>query len=230
MNWIKGKKQRIVIIISVILILCGFPIILFSQESDGFPHNMWSNLGLLMGMAGGGGIGAVIGPHIIFRRSKQKRNISQNSHTNRLKKKAWGDFRTICVMSIAVLLLFGFMTYANARGVMYLIYGLCPVCVMAVLVVFGVFREQEKLNTPLFDERESYLIQRAIHWGNNCFMIYVLLVITSAFNLVGGRGMVPMWSVPLALFCGLFLAGTVQFLVLMHHAKQDDEEIEGGAA
>jgi hypothetical protein len=40
--------------------------------------------------------------------------------------------------------------------------------------------------------------------------------------------MVPMWSIPLVLFCGLFIAGTVQFLVLMHHANEDDNSTEGG--
>jgi hypothetical protein len=229
MNWIRGKKQCIVII-SVAIILCSFPIIPLSQKADGFPHDIWTNLIFLMMMAGGGGIGAVISLHISSKRSKKKRTISQDSHTNRLKEKAWKDFWTICVMAIVGLSFFGFMTYANAKGIMYLAAGLCPVCVMAALAVFGVHKEHEKQNPSPFDEREFYLIQRAIHWGNNCFMGYVVLAMIIAFNLIGGRGMVPMWSVPLALFCGLFIAGTVQFLVLMHHAKEDDKNTEGGAA
>jgi len=230
MNWIKDKKQRIVIVVSVATILCGFPIILLSQRADGFPHNIWTNLGVLMGMAGGGGIGAVIGIHISSRRSKQKRNIKQDIQTNRLKEKAKKDFLFICVCSIVALSGFGFATYANMRGVRYLLPGLCLVCVMVALVIFGVFKEHAKQNPPPFDEREFYLIQRAIHWGNNCFMGYAVLAMATAFNLIGGRGMIPVWTLPLALFSGLFLAGTVQFIFLMHHAKQDDKETEGGAA
>ena len=228
MNWIKNKKQRVVIIVSVVLILCGFSMIPFSRKSDNFPHDMWSNLILLTSMAGGGGIGAVISLQIMSRRSKRKCNMTQDSHTNRLKKKAWKDFWTICVSAIVALSFFGFMTYANARGVMYLFAGLCPVCVMVVIAIFGVHKEHKKQNPPPFDEREFYLIQRATNIGNSIFMAYVVLAIIIAFNLIGGRGMVPMWSLPLALFSGLLLAGTVQFLVLMHHIKEDNKNIEGG--
>jgi MFS family permease len=222
MNWIKGKKQRLVIIISVALILCGFSMIPLSRKSENFPHDIWSNLIFLMTTAGGG-IGAVISLQIMSRRSKRKCTISQDSHTNRLKKKAWKDFGAICVSAIVALLFFGFATYANMRGVMYLLAGLCPVGVMFALVFFGVYKEHEKQNPPPFDEREYYLLQRAIHIGNTCFMGYVVLVMITAFNLIGGRGMVPMWSISLAFFCGLFLAGTIQFFVLMHYAKEDDD-------
>ncbi|MHC5199431.1 MAG: hypothetical protein ACYSO1_04870 [Planctomycetota bacterium] len=228
MNWIKGKKQRIVIVISVALILCGFLMIPLSQKADNFPHDMWSNLICVMTMAGGGGIGAVISLQIMSKRSKQKRNISQNSHTNRLKKKAWKDFWIICVMSIVGLSFFGFMTYANASGIRYLLAGLCPVFVMAALVVFGVSREHREQNPPPFDEREFYLIQRATNIGNGIFIAYVVLTIVTAFNLIGGRGMIPVWTLPLALFSGLFLSGTVQFFFLMHHANEDDNSTEGG--
>jgi len=174
-------------------------------------------------MAGGGGIGAVISLQIISRRSKQKCNAKQNGHINRLKKKAMKDYWSLCVITIVVLSFLGFMTYANARGVMYLLAGLCPACVMVVLAVSGVYKEHEKHNPPPFDEREYYLLQRAIHIGNTCFMGYVVLAMITAFNLIGGRGMVPMWSISLAFFCGLFLAGTIQFFVLMHYAKEEDE-------
>jgi len=34
---------------------------------------------------------------------------------------------------------------------------------------------------------------------------------------------------PLALLSGLFLSGIVQFFFLMHHAKEEDKNIEGDA-
>ncbi len=154
----------------------------------------------------------------------------QDSPTNRLKKKAKKDFWTICVMAIVALSFFGFATNVNMRGVMYLLAGLCPVGVMFALVFFVVYKEHAKQNPPPFDEREFYLIQRAIHWGNNCFMGYAVLAMATAFNLIGGRGTIPVWTLPLALFSGLFLSGTVQFIFLMHHANQDDKEMEGGPA
>jgi hypothetical protein len=229
MNWIKSKKQRIVIVISVALILCGFLMIPLSRKADDFPHDIWSNLIFVMTMAGGGGIGAVISMRIIAKRNKKNCDMNQNSHTNRLKKKAWKDFWTICVITIVSLSFFGFLTYANARGVKYLIAGLFPVCMMAAFWVFGVFKEDNKQNMPPFDEREFYLIQRATNVGNSIFMAYVSLAIITAFSLIGGRGMIPVWTLPLAMFSGLFLSGAVQFLILMHHAKEDDNSTEGGA-
>jgi hypothetical protein len=230
MNWIKGKKQRVVIIISIALIVCGFLMIPLSRKADNLPHDGWTNLITLMGMAGGGGIGAVISLHISARRNKQKYSISPDGNTNRLKKKAWKDFGTICVTAIVALVFFGFLTYANAKGVRYLIFGLLPVGVMAALAISGVFKEHKEQYAVVFDERELYLIHRATNIGNGVFMGYATLAIITAFNLIGGRGLIPVWTLPLSLFSGFFLSGTVQFLVLMHHAKEDDKNIEGGAA
>ena len=231
MNWIKSKKQRIVIIISVSMILCGFLMIPLSRMADNFPHDIWSNLIVLMTMAGGGGIGAVISLHIMSRRSKQKCNAKQNRHVNRLKKKAWTDFGIVCVSLIVVPLVYGFMTYADIKGVqgaMYLLAGLVPVGVG--FLIFLIAGKEQKFQSIEFDEREFQLIFRAINIGNNTLICYALLVVTSAFYIIGGRGRVPMWSIPVALCFGLFLAGTVQFLVLMHHAKEDDKNSEGGSA
>ena len=50
------------------------------------------------------------------------------------------------------------------------------------------------------------------------------------FSLVGSRGMVAAWSLPLILFTGVFLSETARFLVLMHYAKEDEKKSEGGSA
>ena len=233
MNFIKDKKQRIVIIISLAIILCSFSMIPLSRKAENFPHDIWSNLIFLMTLVGGGGIGAVISLHIISKRSKRKCNTKQNNHTNRLKKKAWTDFCVVCVSAVVGPLMYGFMTYADikgAQGARYLLSFLVCVGLGVGSLIFLNTGKQQKHNSPEFDEREFHLIHRAINIGNNTFICYTLLVVTSAFYIIGGRGRVPMWSIPVAFFFGLFIAGTVQFLVLMHHAKEDDKKTEGGAA
>lgn len=145
---------------------------------------------------------------------------------NRLKKKAWRDFWIICVMSLVALSSFGFLTLADikgAKGAKYLTIALAYVGLSIGFMFFQNRRKCKKQNAPEFDEREFYLIQRAINIGNNIFIIYVLLALVIAFYLVGGHGMVPMWSIPLVLFWGIFLCGTVQSLILMHYAKEDNE-------
>ena len=233
MNWIKSKKQRIVIVISVALILCGFLMIPLSRKADDFPHDIWSNLIFVMTMAGGGGIGAVISLHIMSRRSKQKRTISQGGDTNRLKKKAWKDFRFVCAMMVVVPLMYGFMTYANIKGThgaTYLLISLGSLALGFGSLFFLNAGKSQKTHRPEFDEREFHLLHRAINIANNTFICYTLLVMTTAFFIIGGRGMVPMWSITLVLFSGFFLAGSVQFLILMYYAKEDDKNTEGGSA
>ena len=150
---------------------------------------------------------------------------------NRLKKKAVRDFWTGCVVTAVGLLAFGLLTWADIKGVRGAKYLLTSLFYAGLVIGWMFFqnRRKQKQQVPAkFDEREFSLIIRAINIGNNIFIAYVLLVMIVAFYLIGGRGRVPMWTIPLALFLGLFLAGTIQFCVLMHHAKEDDTETERG--
>jgi MFS family permease len=226
MNWVMSKKYRIIIIISVALLLCGFPMILLSQTLEGFPNNILSHLGIFMSMGGGGGIGAVISMQIMSRRSKNKCNMKRYNYTNRLKKKAWIDFCVVCVSAIVGPLCYGFMTYADIKGLQgatYFLGGLAAVGLGVGFLIFLNSGKQQKNTNLGFDEREFHLLHKAINISNITFICYTLLVVTTAFYIIGGRGTVPMWSIPLALFSGIFVAGTVQFLFLMHYAKEDNE-------
>lgn len=142
---------------------------------------------------------------------------------NRLKKKAWKDFRSACAIAMAAMLLFGFAAYADIKGPKYLIIGLSYAGLCAGFFVFLNVRLRKRNNKPQYDEREFFLIQKSINIGNNVFIAYVFFALVIAYYLVGGRGMVPMWSIPPVLFCGTFLSGTIQSLFLIYHAKEGDE-------
>ncbi len=142
---------------------------------------------------------------------------------NRMQKKAWKDFRIACVITIAIMLLFGVAAYADIKGPKYLIIGLAYASLCVGFMFFLNARIRKRNNKPQYDEREFFLIQRSINVGNHVFIAYVFLALVIAFYLVGGRGMVPMWSIPLALLCGFFIAGTVQFLFLLYHGKEGNE-------
>ena len=233
MNQSKDKQKHIILIISVSLILCGFLMIPLSKSANEFPHDIWTNLTILMTMAGGGGIGAVISYELVSRRRKRKRVLPQSCHSNCLRKKAWTDFCVVCATAVVGPLMYGFMTYADIKGTQGAGYLLT--CLAVLGLGFGAMiwlntGKHENRNHCDYDEREFHLLHRAINIANHTFICYTLFVMTSAFYVIGGRGMGPMWSIPLALFGGLLIAGTVQFLVLMHYAKEDDIKTEGGPA
>lgn len=233
MNRIKGNKQRIVIGISVILLLCGFPMILLSRGADNFPHDIGTNLGVLMGMIGGGGIGTVIGMHFSVRRSHRLHKMSQDTHCNQLKRKAKKDFLFICMITIAAYVGIGFLTHVDIKGAMgarYLIFSLVFAGLSVGIMIFLNTGKHKNQYAPVFDEREFSLIQRAVFWGHIAFITFAGLAMFTAFYLVGGHGTVPMWSIPVGFFGSLFAAGLIEFLVLSYHAREDEKITEGGAA
>lgn len=218
MNCLKDKKERILFGIALALLLLGFPIILLSQEVEGYPRNIMTDLGALMGMIGGGLMGLVLVFPLVSRRQ-----CTSAGSENRLKRKAWRDFRSTCVITAGALLMFAFLTYANVSGAMGARFLLTGLLFGGICAGAAVFCQWNNKSCSSFDERELHLIQRAATISNAVFMIYVFVALTAAFYLIGGRGTVPMWSIPLALYVGVLFAGTVQSVTLLRYAKEDDE-------
>ncbi len=152
---------------------------------------------------------------------------------NRLKKKAWGDFRRACVTTILLLLAFGLIVFLDIEGgVRYLPRTLVG---MGIVVGFSLYlklraKENDVQNYLQFDEREFYLFRKSQDWGNFCFIAYMSVAMMIVFSLVGSRGLVSAWSFPLILLSGVLFSEVVRFLVLMHYTKEDDKDMEGDPA
>lgn len=215
MNWFKDKTFRILFFIGAALIIGAIPLT-FSFPASG-------KLGLFMSMAGGGVLGIAISLRL------QSRAKDKKTHENNLKRKAWKEFLSLIVFSVFGFFIYGFIAYTDIKGLPMLI-GMGVMLASMVIGGFVVKRQKGETVTPEFDERELSLLQRATSIGTNCFMGYAVIIMMVVFSLIGGRGMVPMWSIPAALFAGLLFAGTVQFLILMHHTKDDGKTIGGDAA
>jgi len=216
-------KNKWVISIGVCLafILGTITVAIFFQKL-GFPFT-WVRTCLRISFVGAGGIGVITALYI------HSIPYQDKYQGNRLKAKAWKDFLVLFKSTIIGSLSFGFLTHIDGKGTPIII-GMIGMSLCIALGLFIKIRKKIKQTFPEYDEREFYLIQRAINIGNNCFMGYLVAVMLIAFSLIGGRGLVPMWTMPMALFTGFFIAGAVQFLVLMHYAKEDDKNIEGDAA
>lgn len=149
---------------------------------------------------------------------------------NRLKKKAMADFWRVCVITAAGLLIFGMLTYTQVRGAKYLIIGLIYAGLLVALMIYRNKRKGKQQTAAAFDEREFQLIVRSASYGSSLFIGYIVLAMLAAFYLIGGRGTVPMWSIPVVIYVGVFITGTIQSMILLHYAKEDERSIEGGAA
>ena len=150
---------------------------------------------------------------------------------NRLKKKAWGDFRRICVTMILLLLGFALIIFLDIEGsVRHLPRTLVGISIVVGITLYAKLRAKENdvQNYLQFDEREFYLYRKSQDWGNFSFIAYMSVTMMIIFSLFGSRGMVSAWSLPLILLSGVFLIEVVRFIVLMHYAKEDDKNIEGG--
>ena len=216
MNWVKDKTFRMLFFVGIAIILCSIPFI--------FSFTAWGKLPPFMSMAGGGVIGVAIALKL---QSRPKDN--RKTHEKGLKRKAWKDFLSLIAFSVFGFLIYGFLTYTDAKGTPMLIGSFAMIASMGIGAIVSIFNKKNP-PVPEFDERELYLLRRATNIGTNCFMFYVVIIMLVAFSLIGGRGMVPMWSIPVALFSGLLFAGTVQFLILLHHAKEDEKNTVGGTA
>ncbi len=214
MNWFKNKTFRILFFIGAALIIGAIPLT-FSFPASG-------KLGLFMTIAGGGVLGIAISLRL------QSRAKDKKPHENNLKRKAWKEFLSLIGFSVFGFFIYGLLTYTDVKGMPMLI-GMGVMLVSMVIGGFVVKRQKGETVTPEFDERELTLLQRAASIGATCFMLYAVIIMMVMFSLIGGRGMVPMWSIPVALFVGLLFAGTVQFLILMHHIKDDGKTIIGEA-
>jgi MFS family permease len=220
MNRLKNKRV-FAIGVCIVLIIGAIAMAVVFQKLD-FPL-AWVKTCFYISFVGAGGIGVIIGLYI---HSIPHQDKYQDS---RLKIKARIDYITLFKSTIIGFLAFGFLVYKDIKGKDMII----GMIVMVICIAIGFFlklRKDKKQTVPDFDEREFYLIQRASNIGNNCFMGYVVAVMFVAFSLIGGRVLVPMWTIPMVLFSGIFIGGTVQFLVLMHYAKEDDKNTEGGVA
>jgi len=209
MNWLKDKTFRILFLIGIALFLGGMPLI--------FVSGIGSRIGPFISMTGGGVIGIAIA---LKMQSRSK--ADRKPHENNLKRKAWKEFLSLVAFSVFGFFIYGFLTYTDVKGIPMLIGCLVMVASMGIGIVISIFNKK-KQPIPEFDEREFYLLQRAASIGSSCFMFYAVAAMLIAFSLIGGRGSVPMWSIPAALYTGLLFSGTVQFLVLIHYTKESDE-------
>ncbi len=139
---------------------------------------------------------------------------------NRLERKSWLELAgmTMCMavggIGLAVLV------NLDAKGMGTLLIG------AAVGLVAGlVFCVRSASAEAKLDEREKAILQKAYTWASRTVMVFWGGSSFVAFFVVGGKGTIQVYFLPLLFFAGMFLGQFVQSaMVLTQSAKEEHEQ------
>ncbi len=139
---------------------------------------------------------------------------------NRLRKKAIQDFIAVCVFMLIAFPFFVQFVSNNTQGIEYaliIIIAGVPTGMIACLWEFNKFKQ--------LDERERLLYQQANYWAQGVFVFYLSGFALVVFFLIGGKGMVPVWLLPMMVISGLFVAQTaLSFFLFRQSLKEEGDE------
>lgn len=129
---------------------------------------------------------------------------------NRLQKRAWVELAggMICVIIAGTGV--GAMVRNNAQGIVMIMTFLVSGGVTGLVVFIQAFRTFNK-----YDEREKYIYQRAYILSCAGFIGFLLCASFIIFFTVGGKGVVPVYTLPALFLGGLFFAQIVQSAIIL---------------
>jgi hypothetical protein len=141
---------------------------------------------------------------------------------NRYQKLAWWNLIvitfTIIITTAAVAIEFRIHGYSTLG-----IYFLAPL----VLLRFNpfLFKKPQSQNGILSDERDSFIVKRAISFAYTTFWIVFMLSTFLLFILIGPRSSVPAITLPLMVFGGaVFMKIVCSAAILVQYGKGDKGE------
>jgi len=218
MNRFKDKKFRILVYVGIGLYLCGIPFILSTN---------FRNLGVVIGMIGGGVIGLAIGLKINHYPTCQP-------HKNNLKQKAWKDL-VVRIFSLVIGAISFYYLIRHSHEIHILntlpgrVFMLTAVIIIGMWMTAGQFVMKKRRLFGL-DERERIIYENAKMISD---AVFAGLSFTGLFGLwawLGLKASVPIY-VPILLMLGLaFIAEMIQpIIILCQCMKENCEDSEGGA-
>jgi len=139
---------------------------------------------------------------------------------NRLERKAWLELAgvTACVAITGACL--ALLVHTNAKGIDTLLIGAVVGLVAGLVAYLRLMSAEAKL-----DEREKAILQKAFLWASRTLTLFWGGSAFVVFFIVGGKGLVPVYCLPLMFMAGLFMAQFVQSaMVLIQFAKEQNEQ------
>jgi len=139
---------------------------------------------------------------------------------NRLQKNAWIELAvsTFCVIVFCMML--AFLVRLNASG------GVCLIISLIVglpVILFGYLHHLAELKK--LDEREKQMLQKAFTLSTYAFVAFCSCSAFILFFTVGGAGKVPVYTLPLIVVAGMFVAQlTESAAILIQFAREQADE------
>ena len=141
---------------------------------------------------------------------------------NRLRKKAWRELVSALIMTILSISAYIYLAIVDHYGFQMLIQGLIFGGIPGGTLAYRIVKKKNNKHQQNYDERELFIIKQAYEWFFLTLISYLFLFVFITFCIIGGKGMVPTWTLPVILFSGLFFSQCVHSVILLHNAKESN--------
>ena len=139
---------------------------------------------------------------------------------NRLQKKAWTNLAAMTAVLVLAGAGLGTLVHLNAGGIDTLLIGLVSGLVTGLVIYVRTVTRESKL-----DEREKAIARRSFVWACYTVTAFWACACIGIFLFVGGKGVVPVYTLPVVFLTGLFLAQFVESAaILVQFAREMTDE------
>ncbi len=139
---------------------------------------------------------------------------------NSLQKKAWINLAAVTACAALAGMGLGILVHINARGIDTFLIGLAAGLVVGLVVYVRSVAGETRL-----DEREKAIARKSFVWACYTLTLFWACASFGIFFVVGGKSVVPAYTLPVVFLAGLFLAQFVESAaILIQFARETADE------
>ena len=139
---------------------------------------------------------------------------------NKLQKSAWVNLLFTTGVGIAAAIGLTVLVKTNAKGIVHVVIFFVVACIAALVMVSLRKRSIE----ARFDERERFIYGRAKQWAVFAAITFLAFTSFTVFFIVGGRGQVPVWSLPAVFLSTLFIWQFFESAIILVLCMLEEED------
>ena len=139
---------------------------------------------------------------------------------NRLEKKAWIELAGVSGCMAVTGICVAILVHLNSKGIDTLLIGAAVGLIAGLVAYIRTASGEARL-----DEREKAILLKAFNWASRMVIAFWCGSSFVAFFIVGGKGTIQVYFLPLLFMAGLFLGQFVQSaVILIQSAKEQNEQ------
>jgi len=128
----------------------------------------------------------------------------------RLQKQAWLGLAVTAVCVVIAGTGVGLMVHFNTKGIVGLMTFLIGCLIIGLVSCLRSIKEQAKL-----DEREKKIVLKAFIISSYAFVLFICFASFIVFYIIGARGTVSVYILPVIFLVGLFISQFIQSAVIL---------------